>query len=257
VYIAGAGWITMEPTPGRGSAEAEAITGVPAQQVDEPAGSAANATTPTSIGDGRSTTPTFRLPSEGPADPNIDLGLGGTAGSRAKKSGGAPGWLIVIGSTLGVALAAFAAWIAGIGWLGRRRWARRRELATTTPAKVVLAWHHAVDALERGGHQAEPSETAKELSRRLIDVRGVSTVDLKRLADLATVAGFAGIDLEPATADEADQLSHKIRDGINETRTRNERWRLRLDPRRLWRPLPGDRSRADIANAPGALVDAP
>ena len=256
VYIAGTGWISFEPTPGRGNAESEAITGVPAQQVDEPAGTAAGSTTPTSAG-GQSPTPSFRVPFDGPNDPNIDLGLGGTAGSGAKTGGGVPGWLIVLGSTVLGLLAALAAWIAGIGWLGRRRWARRREQATTTPSKVVLAWHRAVDALERGGHQAEPSETAKELSRRLDDVRGVATSDLKRLADLATVAGFAGIDIDQAVADEADQLSHKIRDGISETRTRNERWRLRLDPRRLWHPLPGDRSRADIVTAPRDLVDAP
>ena len=255
VFIAGAGWITMEPTPGRGNAEAEAITGVPAQQVDEPAGTGASATTPTSVGS-QSPVSSFRPRIDTFNDPGFDLG-GGTVGAGAKKGNGVPGWLVVIGGIVVGLVAALAAWIVGIGWLGRRRWARRREQATTTPVKVVLAWHQAVDALERGGHQAEPSETAKELSRRLDDVRGVATSDLKRLADLATVAGFAGIDIDPTMADEADQLSHQIRAGISETRTRDERWRLRLDPRRLWRPLPGDRSRLDIANAPRDLVDAP
>ena len=142
---------------------------------------------------------------------------------------------------VGALAAALGLWLGMIWWVTARRWRKRTAAATTPARQVLLAWHRAVDALERSGNRVSASETATQVAARLARRPGVPGETLDRLAQLATVAGFSGVDLDPALATEAATLAATIRTRTAATLRARSRWGLRIDPRPLWRPLPGDR----------------
>ena len=235
IYFDGYGWMPFEPTPGRGNPDAEQITGIPTQQADEKPVVGGNSPIDRSV-----SIPT--LPAVAPTFRGEASTIPGSATTVRVDNGPAVpapvAWFLGI---VGALAAALGLWLGMIRWVTARRWRKRTAAATTPARQVLLAWHRAVDALERSGARVSASETATQVAARLARRPGVPGEMLDRLAQLATVAGFSGVDLDPALATEAATLAATIRTRTAATLRPRSRWGLRVDPRPLWRPLPGDR----------------
>ncbi len=173
VYIAGAGWVLYEPTPGRGAPNAESYTGVPEAQAaaSDPGGSETPNTTAT----------TAPIPggTDGPGttvDPFNPEGELDTSGGGASFDAEQPDPVIeryvltpvaraapAVGGTVLAYLLLFPA-----GLLLRR--AVRRRRATTAAGKIALAWQEAAEGAGVAGYEERPSDTYVERATRLAGV---------------------------------------------------------------------------------------
>ena len=240
VYFAGLGWIPFEPTPGRGNPDATTYTGVPTQQADEPPADPTTATTtgvttPTTAGAGKT-----QIPDKG--DQSLPtLPAGGVTLTR----NGSSGLPVVFRAMLGlVALLALAAlWVVGLGRLSRGRWDRRRRRATgTVDGEVMHEWHRMVAALDLAGLGPTGFETPLEVADRLGGSTAVDGRQVRVLAELATVAAFAGAPPAPEQVAIARRCVSSVRHAARARLSWRQRIALAIDPRPLLRPLPGDGS---------------
>ena len=237
VYMGGIGWVPFEPTPGRGNPDAEQYTGVPTQQVDEaPAAAATTPTTAVNVPTPNLTLPDGRNPFEQPTLPEVSIAPTGGSGSSA------PTWLLALAVALVVALVLLVAWIAGVRWLYRRRWKRRLGVAPTPAHRVVLLWHETLDELGHAGFRYRPQDTPTEVARRLASAESMRDAGLDRMARHVTVAAYATSEPDAATVDDVTRIHHDVTERAQHLGSRRERLLRRIDPRPLWRTLPGDRN---------------
>jgi transglutaminase-like putative cysteine protease len=242
VYIAGAGWVPYEPTPGRGIPHAEAYTGVPEQQAaaGDPGGfeetptTQPPATVPPSPGD----------TSADARNPDVNLFSGETPNKDDSTSDSAPTrWIVrplltVIPIVLGVALLYALAFPLALAL--RRR--RRRQGATTALAQVDLAWTEAVEAASVTGFLERPSDTYVERALRLGEaVPGGADAALTIAARLEVgIYSAHGADLDDAAV--AWAASEEIRDAVKDQTSTWDRLRHAFDPRWLLRAWRTERS---------------
>lgn len=253
VWIAGAGWVAFEPTPGRGAPNATEYTGVPesqdsggddsAEDADERA--AAALPTPTPI------PPDFEEfeALEVPADLVLPEEAAEGPGSRSI----APIVLLAMA-------AAVVAWAIGVPALKSRRERRRRErLADDTRRLVALEWAALVDRFDLAGHPPRTNETLLEYSDRVQRDFPVAAPAFGELTELAVVAAYDGDPPAPADVERASALARRI----GQDMTSQQPWVVRsahgVDPRPLlrWKDPVVDRCERLAAGAISVAEDDP
>ena len=241
VYFTGIGWVPFEPTPTRGAPGAEAWTGVPAQQVDQPPATVAPTTTVVAGASGPSVTQS-PLPTDNDRTiGGIDLGnLGG--GSLTSRSSGRP-WYITAAVTLVVLALLAVAWLLVVPRLVRMRWNRRRHTAESRADQVLVSWHETEASLARAGVAPIPSETPSEYASRAARSVRLDPAMLDRMAGYVTVAAYSGQDVDPAVVSDAADIRDTVDRTITDRADLKTRLVWRADPRPLLAPLPGDHER--------------
>jgi transglutaminase-like putative cysteine protease len=219
------GWVSFEPTPGRGEPGAEAYTGVAAAQagpVDTPPQSATG--TPSAPATTAPAPPVTLKPSPNQVH----------AGPTAHHAGPFP---VKAVAALGIVLALALAWVVGIPVLVRRRRDRRRAAAQGAD-RVMVAWAEAADSLALMGVGRQASETLEEHARRAARSR-VSPSDvpgaLSTLARDASVASYSPGPLHNDVVSRSVVAAAVIEGAVWRQATPWQRLRWRLDPRQLIR----------------------
>lgn len=253
VFIAGAGWVAFEPTPGRGAPNATEYTGVPEAQdsfengqdeddesplsPEEQAQQAA-APTPTPV------PPDFAFEEEQLDDPELDEPeLVDTSDSNAVRN-------IVL------ALLFIAAWAIGVPALKRWRNQRRAQrVGTDTRRRITLAWASVVDNLELRDRSPRDAETLHEYAERVQRELPELHPTFGELTALAVEAAYRPVLPKDEQADEAERLARSI----ERTIVSGQPWPVRsareLDPRPLVRINDPVAEMADRL-ATGARIDA-
>lgn len=235
VWLAGAGWVPFEPTPGRGLPDATAWSGTRAQQ-DEGNGTATAPAPSTVPGAGPTTVPDFTpvTPGSAPATvvrprPAPRPAALGTAPAASRPSG----WHQL--ATLGMVVAGLVvAWLVAVPLLLQSRHRRRRAGATTADAKVGLAWTEATEAVAALGLALDPSETPAELTGRVRWTIGADVATpLHRLAGLTADALWALEGSPEPTAVTAGSWRDEVERSVIARLKRRGRLRRALDPRPL------------------------
>jgi hypothetical protein len=251
------GWVSFEPTPGRGAPGTEGYTGVqPAQdETVEPDNSDPNASGP----DGAPTTePSGASGASGPGStlPNGASGIGSSgvpgpgsgpsgpgasgpndtgpnasdpnASDRGNGGSGPGAWLVVLLIALGVAG-------LGYGWLlavPRLVQAHRRRRAGDGPAERVLhAWTDASEILSLRGARRRPDETPLEHAARVPALLGIDHEALERLAELATAALYSAEMIGDEQAAECDALRLHLARALMAQAPWRTRIRIRITPK--------------------------
>jgi hypothetical protein len=242
------GWVSFEPTPGRGAPGNEGYTGVrpeqdetvePDTETDTESPDGTDAPTTTAAPDGTGSGPAPTLP------PDIVSGPGGATGipsittpedslppdSEPSGGGSAGAWLLLV-LILGILGAAVYVWLRVLPDVLRKR---RQRLGGEEPADRVLhAWGDTTVLLGVVGAGRRPDETPLEHVERteaIASTFGIDHDSLERLAYTATRALYARESIDPASATECLQSAAAIgRSLITNTPTK-VRMRMWLDPR--------------------------
>jgi transglutaminase-like putative cysteine protease len=255
VYIAGAGWVLYEPTPGRGAPNAEAYTGVREEQAaaGDQQGTESPETTPSTEGIPQETATTFdgRSP-----DDRLDSTAGASNDGGGTDSLSAR-YLVEPLTFLAPIVLALALAYAILFPLGLLLWrALRRRRASSPQERIELAWVESVEDARLVGYTEQASDTYVERAHHLARALGDGEDPALRLARCREAAAYspAGADDEDAEQAQAaavelgtlakDQLSLVARVG---------RW---IDPRSLvrgWRRGHTARQRRITLTARGDL----
>ena len=239
VFLAGAGWVSFEPTPGRGMPFAEDYTGVPVAQAAP------------GVPDGSQVAPTTTLDAESPTIPSaperVPLDSGGVETNAGSNDSGSEDRSVPIRYVVRpvakavpiVALAVLAyALLFPMALVLRRRLRRRR--ATSAEARISLAWAEAVEEAALVGFQEVGSDTFDERARRLaaaLPDGGVSD-DALRLARQLEAATYAPDGADDLAAELAEEAAAAVGTAARTASTRRRRILRWLDPRphtRTWR----------------------
>lgn len=194
VYLGGSGWVSFEPTPGRGDPQATRHTGVAPQQAgpDETTVPVTTLAPPpaTSVPDPATSTPPTSTPAPLPATPPTT-----TPGAQTGGGPGRAGRVVAVVIIVPLALAGLGAAVVQI----RRR--RRHRRATTAATHVQVGWGDVVEAAASLGIWPRRTETPREYARRLAGrLPAPNGLGLVRLADVVTTADWAPELVESADA---------------------------------------------------------
>lgn len=220
VYLGQYGWVSFEPTPGRGAPGTSGYTGLDAAQATATGAAADQGASPTT-----ETTATTAPADAAPAQtPDV---VTRAPGSRGPAGRGVGAGLVV----LAVAALLYVLIVPG-GIAVRRR--RRRRLADGSPtAAVAVAWDEVVEALALIGLAARPAETHAEVATRAAAARPELAAPLATLAGLADAAAYGpelvGAPDAAAAREAADAVEARVREVLGPL----GRLRAALDPRRL------------------------
>lgn len=237
VFLAGAGWVSFEPTPGRGMPFAEDYTGVPVSQASTNDPGTATTAPPTTAPE---TIPTLPDGSSQPRvrDDELDTGAGRDQATSEGSQRSLPARYLVqpVRRAAPVVLAAVATYLVlvPLALLVRRR--RRRRHAVTPEARIAVAWSEAAEEAELVGYEPVPSDTLEERARRLASVlpEGASASDARQLTrqmELATYSAAGADDLAAELAEEAAAALVAAARGAAPRPARLLRW---FDPRPAW-----------------------
>ncbi|MDP1819302.1 MAG: DUF3488 and transglutaminase-like domain-containing protein [Acidimicrobiales bacterium] len=209
VFIASAGWVAFEPTPGRGMPGAEAYTGVPESQADtnDPSTATTRAAVPAPSGEGSEGTVPQRGPENdvdagGASDPvGGDDGQGRSALDRyvADPARTAFPWVLAV-------VLLYALGVPAALHLHRRR---RRARATTAQQRIALAWRESIEAGALVGFVERASDTyderASDLVGHLPAAEGSATTLVRALeASDYSAEGAGDSEAEAATTSAAE-----------------------------------------------------
>ncbi len=249
------GWVSFEPTPGRGAPGNDAYTGVPPAQ-DETVEPETSDSAPSSA-----STPTTAAPSSG-SDPSTTEPVGGATGpdgesgpqtadtsvtdttpsSGESGTGSALRWLVLLAVLLALGGAGYL-WVRVLPNLLRDR---RRRLTGSAPADRVLhAWQDVTVLMGLLGVARRADETPLEhvvRTRTSVTTFGVDHVDLELLATAATRALYARETIDAVIVSECIAVAQRTGLAVLATSPRSVRWRLRLDPRLASRLAQSDQS---------------
>ncbi len=221
------GWVSFEPTPGRGEPGTQAYTDVPAAQAATdaspapalPATPSVVAPTSTVAGVSNSTTTTTAVPV--PATPRP----ASVAPVAAKGDSGISTSTIVI-LTLLFAAAIWAVVLPRIV----RAFVWRKTPASPT-AQIIRSWQSAARALGMIHLAPAMGETPLEHAHRAERMTGLDRRTLRELALCATAAIYGDIG-DKQTAARCALLSSTIVSGVRQRLNAGERVAARFDPRR-------------------------
>jgi transglutaminase-like putative cysteine protease len=182
VWFDGYGWVSFEPTPGRGAPGAEAHTGVLPDQDDEPVGGAV------APGDVPITSTTVAIANgpdvadaQGPGIPDASIAPAPTVPEPVDH--GLPwGPILVVAALLGL--------VAATPALARRL--RRGHVPSDPATRIAELWARARRAIESTtGHRLDPALTPLEQARAASPQLPVAAQPLRALAEVATAATYA------------------------------------------------------------------
>jgi transglutaminase-like putative cysteine protease len=257
VFLAGAGWVSFEPTPGRGQPFAEDYTGVPFSQAasgqpgssDPGTPTTADATIPTLP----TTAPTFRDPDAGSTPGS------GAAGEGAGEPSIVSRFLLRPAARVLpiVALVVLAYLLLFPLAILLHRHLRRRRVEGPED-RIALAWTEAVEAAGLVGFTEVRSDTFDERARRLTAAVPGETVaaDALCLARQLEEATYSPVGADDLAAELAEEAAAAIGTAARAAASRPDRIRRWLDPRpfaRTWRTERARRQRRITTTVRGDL----
>jgi len=223
VWFDNIGWVSFEPTPGRGEPGREGYTGVPAQQAppaapDSGSGSAAApaATTTTVASAAAGPTSTIARPTATTVPKPVVV---------AKKPASSSTWLYVLAAIA----AAAVLWILLMPRMLALLRARRHHKSPLD--SIEGAWQRSANALTLLGLGPTSGETPLEHARRAERMSGIDHRTLRELALCATAARYGSIGNEVA-AERCEQLSDDVVAAVKSRLPMQIRLATLLDPRR-------------------------
>ncbi len=226
VWFSGLGWVSFEPTPGRGQPDALYNTIEPQQdsliQPDQPGQETTTTEGPNGLA--------------GPAGQDLDfdpaLGLGDdlVAGDVVSSESG-----FSISSRWIAAITLLVVYALGLPAWHRLRRARRAQRATTGSERIEVAWADAAEALERLGLIRPSTSTRREWTEKLASEMRLPSDSILSLGNAATVARYAPVVPE-STVTAAETAAAEIRTVVYERESWWRNWLTDLDPRRLLQP---------------------
>ncbi len=223
VWFDGFGWVTFDPTPGRGAPGSEQRTGDPALQ-EEGNG------TPGGTNAGNAPTPTFE-PSVQRPRPENELPTGPTTprntGLKTSSDGGSSGGLIIA-----ALLAAVIAWVVAMPRV-LNRWSRHR--AKDPIDRVTSAWAATVRSLTMAGAPRMSGATPLEYARA-VDVGRAETVEIARLV---TRAVYSPRGVDAGAAERSELLRSEVDAACRARMSIVTRLLDHLDPRSAWGRITG------------------
>ena len=224
VYFDGIGWVSFDPTPGRGQPGQEDTTGaVPAQASPTAGNRGGDVGTVTA-----SSTPRIRDAQDVPTfSSTLSAAEKDKAATAARQvtQQTSHSWPYLL--VLAIVLAG-AAWMLlmprFIAWVVRRR-------EPVDPAETVRHnWNRARAALAVVGVEPDPSATPCELAQNAHRLTGVDKRSLDELADHATASFFGGIASD-RTAQRSESLANIVLISVRERLTTRQRVMSHIDPR--------------------------
>lgn len=233
VFIPGAGWVSFEPTPGRGAPGTEQYTGVataqqqsqtPIEQPPEPANEAqgGSAQIPQEdLSSGETETEDLFEPTDPEAQEAAGVGIPGRV-------------LAVLALLVGLPLLAMAA----IALLKRAGWRRRQNgwSRPETPAeRVAHSWEQTVDLTNRFGYAPRTGETVAEFSERTqkrLDPADDAIIEFGRAI---TAAGFGPLPADNQVAGAIEDIAARVDQPLLERLGSTGRLRHEIDPGPLLR----------------------
>lgn len=224
VWFDGFGWISFEPTPGRGEPGAENHTGVGAAQ-DATAATAAGA-------GGGADQPVATTASTVVARPvNPEAGTTDTTTTTlapaltASGDGGSSTPFLIAFAIIGLAVA----WLM---WMPRvaRSWGRHRR-AQTAAERVSAAWNRACGVLRVAGASGTAGTTPIEYSKLVEREIGVDQRVVGELARTVTRAVYAPDGVDDSSAVRSEQLEQQIDEICQRMIPTSTRVLARIDPR--------------------------
>jgi transglutaminase-like putative cysteine protease len=232
VYLAGAGWMPFEPTPGRGIPFAESYTGVAPAQAESGRPESATTLPPTTVttapgSPGSTPERDVReddLLIDGGSDPDADSG--GEQDSVPVRYLVRPLRTI---APIALALVLLYAIAVPLGLLAGR--VRRRRRATTPADLVGLAWAEATDDARLAGYREVPSDTFTERAGRLGARLPAAAGAARLLATEQELATYSAAGADDAGVEIAAEASREIRAAARQQATRLARLRRWFDPR--------------------------
>lgn len=230
VWIDGA-WVPFEPTPGRGSPQGVAWTGV---EPNQEGGFRDGNSEADEIDDGGALAlPSTSLDIE---DQFPDLGIDQeNADATSADDGGSPGWLVPTLLVFGAFAAVGALWWFGLPAIVAWRRRRRHAAAAHAREQAIEIWHDIVEALATHGRPATSVETRREFAQRVGADGWITPTSLRRAADLTDAAQYGP---EAPSTELLDELRRHCAEIVGELHERgewSERARRRLDLRVLVR----------------------
>ena len=229
VWIGGA-WVPFEPTPGRGSPQGVAWTGV--QPAQEGGFADPNAAEEENLDGGALAIPSTSFDLE---QDLLDLNADDTDTAAVAADDGSSGPFLRILLVLAVIGGLGAAWWFGLPALVESRRRRRHHRAVAARGKGLEIWRDIVQALTAHGRAPLETETRREYAER---VGSEGWVPGPAMTSAARQADAAQFGLEPPTDAELDELRHHRNVIVERLDARGEwadRARRRLDPRALVR----------------------
>lgn len=224
VYLSGFGWISFEPTPGRGIPGGEAYTGVPeAQAAPGSPETATTLATTTTVAGPNASVPSTTLPGGATGDPSA----GGESSHRNP-------WPRRLAIVLILAVLLPGGWVGSLALVRSTRRHRRRRAAANAAERVVVAWDEVNEALGRAGVPSRPSETPSEYATRAAAIAALDREVLDGLAGLTTASRYAPadeIDLDDETLAQALSNAEELERTLAERIDRRTRLRQAIDPR--------------------------
>jgi len=237
VFFADAGWVVLDPTPGRAPAHNQSFARLAAAQLGE------NDAGNRDLGDGPTpTTLPAPTPTGGPnaapgapdrpePEPDDLLAEPTSAGTTADDHGGGRDWspLLRLGAAIGGVVAIVGA-VPFIRVVARRR--RGMRVANDPVGRSELAWDDATDALRLVGIVASPAETPMEFaSRAMQHHRAVGPVD--ELAAAVTTLRYAKLSDPNSVSHEAERAATTVADRCRAQVPGRKRWSDAIDPRTI------------------------
>jgi transglutaminase-like putative cysteine protease len=224
VWFDGYGWVTFDPTPGRGAPGGEDITGAAAAQ-DESTGTAGGTNTDDNV-----PLPTFdpqtqrpRPENEGPTGTTIPRNAVVTGTSDNGSSDG----LIIAAIIL-----AIVAWVVAMPRV-LNRWSRHR--ARDPADRVSSAWAASVRSLTMAGAPRIAGSTPMEYARS-VDFGRAEAVEIARLV---TRAVYSPRGVDKGAADRSELLRSEVDAACRARMSLVTRLLDHLDPRSAWGRITG------------------
>ena len=222
VWFDGFGWVSFDPTPGRGEPGSEDHTGAPAAQ------ETGNGTPGGTVD--QSPLPTFQPPlSQRPSAENSPTGGGSIPPPTLKNaSDGSSSASLVIAAILLLILA----WVVAMPRV-LTRWSRRH--VRDPAARVTSAWAATVRSLTMAGAPRVAGSTPLEYAKS-VDVGKAETVEIARLV---TRAVYSPRGVDNGAADRSELLRSEVDAACRARMSMITRLLDHLDPRSAWGRITG------------------
>lgn len=226
VFLGEYGWVSFEPTPGRGAPFAEQYTGVPEQQVQS-GGDATTATTTVTPPSTVAPTPTTAPPVPTSVPGDVDTSTGEVGDDSTSP------WFRRIAATAAVLVLLAGLYLLTVLAVTAVRQQRRRRAAVDPAAQVALAWDESLSAVRRVGVPVRAADTQSEAARRI--GRRLPSVQepMETLAITVEHTAYAPIGPDAETGTGALALADEITRGAQSTLSTSDRFKDRFHPRRL------------------------